>query len=68
MYSMPLKIYKLRGENCYSLRKIEKSQGRGRPKTLRVYSKCTTEAKAKRQRDIIQTAWTRRWRPSLGSS
>ena len=55
-------IYKVRGRNCYSMRRVAERQGRGRGprRTLKVYSKCTTQEKATRQRNILQAYATRR--------
>lgn len=50
----PYVIVKLRNRNCYSVRKLApKNNTRRRRRTLRVFSKCTTEEKARKQYNIL---------------
>lgn len=47
----PFVMNKIRNKNCYTVRKIQNINGRRR--TLRVFSKCTTQKKAQRQLNLL---------------
>lgn len=50
VYTMPYTIRKVPKRNCYSVKSAIKRKGRSR----RVYAKCTTKAKAKKQVRLLR--------------